>query len=76
MFSEPGRIEKINLNFYSHTSLRCLKRFYEGLKGLHKIFQDTTKKCENKNFMFIFVLIQLSEMRGVGRVKKDFCEKS
>ena len=21
---------KINLNFYFHTSLRCLKRFYEG----------------------------------------------
>ena len=22
---------KIKLNFYFHTSLRCLKRFYEGL---------------------------------------------
>ena len=22
---------KINLNFYFHSSLRCLKRFYEGL---------------------------------------------
>ena len=28
--------EKIKLNFYFHTSLWCLKRFYEGLKGLHK----------------------------------------
>ena len=34
----PGRREKINLNFYFHTSLWCLKRFYEGLKGLHKTF--------------------------------------
>ena len=25
---------KIELNFYFHTSLWCLKRFYEGLKGL------------------------------------------
>ena len=40
---------KIKLNFYFHTSLRCLKRFHEGLKGLHKTFWDTTKKCENKN---------------------------
>ena len=40
---------KIELNFYFHTSLWYLKRFYEGLKGLHKIFWGTTKKCENKN---------------------------
>ena len=29
---------KIKLNFYFHTSLWCLKRFCEGLKGLHKSF--------------------------------------
>ena len=29
---------KINLNFYFDTSLWCLKRFYEGLYGLHKTF--------------------------------------
>ena len=40
---------KIKLNFYFHTSLWCLKKFYEGLKGLHKILGGTTKKCENKN---------------------------
>ena len=34
----PGRREKIKLNFYFHTSFWCLKRFYEGLKGLHKTF--------------------------------------
>ena len=35
---DPGRGEKINLNFYFHISLRCLKGFYESLKVLHKIF--------------------------------------
>ena len=40
----PGRREKIKLNFYFHTSL-----FYEGLKGLHKTFWGTTKNSENKN---------------------------
>ena len=44
---DPGWREKINLNF--HTSLWCLERFYEGLKGLYKTFWGTTKKCENKN---------------------------
>ena len=34
----PGRREKINLNLYFHTSLWCLKWFYEGLKDLHKTF--------------------------------------
>ena len=28
---DPGQRKKINLNFYFHTSLWCLKRFYEGL---------------------------------------------
>ena len=26
---------RINLNFYFHTSLRCLKKFYEDILGLH-----------------------------------------
>ena len=46
---------KMKLNFYFHTSLWCLKRFCGGLKGLHKTFWGTTKKCENKN-LFIFSL--------------------
>ena len=29
---------KIKLNFYFHTSLRCLKRFYEGFKTLKDPF--------------------------------------
>ena len=48
----PGLREKIQLKFFFHTSLRSLKRFYE---GLHKTFWDTTKKCENKNLTeFLF----------------------
>ena len=30
-------------------SLGCFKRFYEGLKGLHKTFWGTSKKFENRN---------------------------
>ena len=66
----PERREKINLNFYVPTSLWYLKRFYEDLKGLHKTFWGTTKKCENKNSSLFSV--QLSEMQGTGRVNKIF----
>ena len=34
----PGRREKINLNFYFHAYLSCLKRLYEDLKDLLKTF--------------------------------------
>ena len=34
---DPRQREKIDLNGYFHTSLWCIKRFYEGLKGL-KVF--------------------------------------
>ena len=44
-----GRSEKIKLNFYFYTYLWCLKRFYQGLSGLHKTFWGITKKSENKN---------------------------
>ena len=68
----PRRRKKIKLNFYFHTSLWCLKRFYEGLKGLHKTFWDTThhKEVRKWKFNLIFISIQLSEMPGTGRVKK------
>ena len=46
---DPGQREKIYINSYFHTSLRCLKRCHEGLKVLHKTFWGTTKKCENGN---------------------------
>ena len=45
----PDEEKKNNLNFYFHTFLWCLKRFYEGLEGLRKTLSGTTKKCENKN---------------------------
>ena len=61
----PGE-EKINWNFYFYTSLGYLQRFYAGIKCLHKTLWGTTKKSENKNLTFI--LIQLPEMRGTGRV--------
>ena len=35
----PDEEKKIKLNFYFHTPLLwCLKRFYQGLKGLYKTF--------------------------------------
>ena len=33
----PGRGEKINLNFYFHTSLRYLRRFYGSLWCLERL---------------------------------------
>ena len=46
--SESLYWNKIKLNLYFRTSFCCLKRFYEGLQGLHKTFYGTTKKCKNK----------------------------
>ena len=52
---DPWQRENIYLHFYFHTSLWCVKRFYEGLKDLHKTFLRTTKKCENKDLSsFLF----------------------
>ena len=71
-------LEKIELNFYFHTSLWYLKRFYEGLKGLHKTFWGTTKKCENKNltyfFLFIFMIgmLRVKDQTKDGGFKSDF----
>ena len=47
--SDHRRREKINLNFYFLTSLWYLRKFYEGLKGLHKTFWGTAKKSHNEN---------------------------
>ena len=54
MFLNPSRQEscieiKINSNVYFHTSLWCLKRFYEGLgasKGFMKTFKVFMKYFE------------------------------
>ena len=53
---DSERREKINSNFYFHTSLWCLKRF-------HKTFWGTTKKCETK---LIFISIQVPARGGTG----------
>ena len=45
----PLKHRSVNVDFFSCIPLWYLKRFYEGIfKGLHKIFLDFTKKCENK----------------------------
>ena len=49
---------EINLNFCFRTSLWSLKRFYEGLQGLHKTFWGTTKMCENKNLSQFFLFLR------------------
>ena len=50
---DPGRREKIDLNFYFHTSLWYLQRFYGASKGFMKALKEATKKaakkCEHKN---------------------------
>ena len=51
-YPDPRRREKINLNFYFHTSLWCLKRFY---KGLHKTFWDTTKIVKIKIYVNFYL---------------------
>ena len=43
----------------------------EGLKGLHKTFRGTTKKCENKGYV-IFYLKLLSEIHGTRGVNEIF----
>ena len=45
---DAGRREKINSNFYFHTSLWYLKRFYKDLNGL-QCFKGTAYPTENKN---------------------------
>ena len=55
----PGRREKIQLNFYFRTSFWCPRRFYEGLKTY------TTKKFENKNLTFF--LFQYNFQKCTGR---------
>ena len=55
---------KIKLNFYFHTSLWCLERFYESVKGLHETFCGTTKKCENKNLTSFVHFVQDWDVKG------------
>ena len=62
----PSRPD-INLNFYVHTSLWCLKRFYVSLKNLLRHRKEVWKW----KFKLIFILIQLSEMYWMGGVNTD-----
>ena len=39
---------KIKLNFYFHTSLWCLKRFYEGFKAFIKPFEAPQRSVKIK----------------------------
>ena len=39
----PRQRENIKLNFYFQISLWWLKRFFEGLKSVHKTFRGTKK---------------------------------
>ena len=61
---DPGRREKIDLNFHFHTSLRCLNRFYRSLKGSGKTFLFECKflKCTGRkglNITFGIILVLL-----------------
>ena len=63
----PGQKEKINLSFYFHNSLSCLKRFYKGHKGLHKTFWGATK-CESKDlssFLFQYNFLEFTGRKGL-----------
>ena len=62
--------KKIKLNFYFHTSLWSLKRFYEGLKTFIKPFEAPQRSMKIK-FNLMFISIQLSEMHETGRVKNE-----
>ena len=64
----PGWREKNKLNCYFHTSLFSLKMSSEDLKGLHKTFWGTTKKCENKNFTQFLFQYEFQKCMGRGRL--------
>ena len=54
----------------------CPKRFYEGLKGLHKTSWGATKKCENKNltqFLFQYNFQKCTERKGKGQYNFQKC---
>ena len=60
----------VSLNLYFHTSLWFLKRFYEGLSGLHKTFWGTTRNCK-----LIFSLHPGSGREGLNSVYLIFENK-
>ena len=54
---------KINLKFYFHFYV-VLKKLYEGLYGIHKIFWGTTKKYENKSVSSFFLFVRDQNWEG------------
>ena len=48
---------KIDLNFYCHTSLWCLKRL-RSLRPAIKPFETPQKKYENKNLSYFFLFVR------------------
>ena len=65
---DPGQREKFNLNFYFHTSCGASKGFTKALKTFIKPLRHHKEGWKQK-FKLIFILKQLSEMNGAGRVK-------
>ena len=63
----PKPREKNNINFYFHTSLRYLKKFYEGLKNLIKLLRHHNEVWKQK-FKLNFALIQFSKLNGEERL--------
>ena len=63
---DPRWRKKINLIFFFHTSLWCLKRFHKGLKDLQNLFRHHKEVLKWK-LELIFTLLQLPEMYGARR---------
>ena len=53
ILDNPRQSKKIKLNFYFHTSLWCLKRFYEGLKAFISIQLSEINKSSRVNWLLI-----------------------
>ena len=60
---DSRQTEKINLDFYFHTSLWCLKCFYEGLKAFIKPQRSVKIKIQ-VNFYFITTFLNAQGGKG------------
>ena len=65
---------KIELNFYFHTSLWCLKRFYEGLKAFIKPFEVPQRSVKIKIQFNFFTLSGIGTLRVNVREGKEYIE--
>ena len=63
----PGRREKINLNFYFHTSLWCTKGFINPLKAFIKSFEAPQRSVKIEIYVnFYFNINFLNARDGKG----------